>query len=346
MMTILFTFLVGFPPILAALAGALCAITGPTVINPILRELSVKEEVSETLKGEGELNDAIFAVAAAAIFTAFVIETSGVLTNLVIIGVLIVIDLGIGILVGLVIGGFGIFISKYVRPWVTLRFGHRFNHTVIVTLDMLGLLCAALLAYGFGNLFGLEAAIAATMIAGILLGQRHRFLRQLNDNKLKEDQDEVEELTEAEIHTFQLPLTHIAVAAIFIFSISSSLPFLVLFVTQWHLVLLALIIACLLMFVIRPIGVFVATIRSSFSLREKLFLSFLAPRGVIISALALFFAFEIVTHPLGDPVLAAVFLWFIIAIVLLTVIIEGGLASWTAKKLGVIESEPNTNEEE
>jgi NhaP-type Na+/H+ or K+/H+ antiporter len=337
LMILLFTFLVGFPPILAALAGALCAITGPTVINPILRELKIKEEVAETLQGEGELNDAIFAVTAAAIFTVFLIEASGLLTNVFLIAFLIILDLGIGILVGLAIGGFGILISKYLRPWISMHYDYRFDHTVIVTIDMLGLLSAAILAYGFGSLFGIEAAIAASLIAGMFLGQRHRFVKHVHDHRLEEQIEE--ELTEAEIHTFQLPLTHIAVATIFVFSIAASLPSLVVIIAQWHLVVLALVLACLLMFVVRPISIFVATAGTAFSFREKLFMSFLAPRGVIISSLALFFALEFATYPLGDPTLAATFLWFILAIVFVTIMVEGGMASRTAKKTGVIESE-------
>ena len=342
LMTLIFTFFVGFPPILSALIGTLCAITGPTVINPILREAKIKEEVAETLKGEGELNDAIFGIAAAGIFTAFALEATGILTNIFVISILIAVDLVIGILVGLAIGGIGILIGKYVRPWMILRYSHRFNHTVIVTLDMLGLLCAAILAYGFGRLFGIEAAIAASLIAGIILGQRHRFEKHIQDHRTKEEQEEVEELLEAEIHTFHLPLTHIAVATIFIFSITFTLPFLVNIISQVHLVLLGLAVVCLLMFVVRPIAIFLATIRSSFSFREKLFLSFLAPRGIVISALALFFALEIGTYHIGLLPLAAEFLWFILVIVFATVVIEGGLATWTAKKTGVIESEESS----
>jgi NhaP-type Na+/H+ or K+/H+ antiporter len=338
LMTFFFIFFVGFPPFLAALSGSLCAITGPTVINPILRELNIKEEVAETLKGEGELNDAIFAVAAGAIFTAFLIEASGLITNLFLIVYLILLDLGIGILVGIVIGGVGILLSKNFRPWVSQRYGKRFDHTVIVTMDMLALLSAAILAFGFGSLFGVESSIAAALVAGMFLGQRHRFERHSHDPRSQEAQAEAEELTEAEIHTFQLPLTHIAVATIFIFSIAFSLPLLASIVFQWYLVLFALTLACLLMFVVRPIAIFAATIGTSFSYREKLFMSFLAPRGVIISALALFFALEFALQPLGDPTLAATFLWFILAIVFVTIIVEGGLASWTARKTGVIES--------
>jgi NhaP-type Na+/H+ or K+/H+ antiporter len=344
-MSLIFTFLAGFPPILAALIGTLCAITGPTVINPILRELNIKEEVAETLQGEGELNDAIFGITAAAIFTAFTIETSGILTNLVVILGFTVIDLGIGILIGFGIGGFGIIISKYLRPWITIRYGHRFNHTVIVTANMLGLLCAAVLSYALGKLFGIEAAVASALIAGILLGQRHRFEMISKNSDSIDKGEEEKDLVEAEIHTFQLPLTHIAVATIFIFSITFTLPFLIGIASQVHLIILAIMITILLMFVVRPLAIMIATVRSAFSFREKLFLSFVAPRGVIISALALFFAFSIAILPFEGPSIAALLLWYILVIVFITVLVQGGLASWITRRTGVIIAEPDEDTE-
>ncbi len=191
LMTLIFIFFIGFPPLLAGLAGTLCAVTGPTVIIPVLRELKVNEDVAETLQGEGGLNDAIFAVTSGAIFAAIMIEATG-LINFILIPILIIFDLGIGVLIGLAIGGVGILIAKYIRPLATLRFGALFNQSILVTLDLIGLLCAAILAFGLGKLFGTEAAIIATLIAGILLGQRHRFEKDGENMKLQNN-DEAEE---------------------------------------------------------------------------------------------------------------------------------------------------------
>ena len=341
LMTLVFIYLAGFPPTLAVLAGVLCGITGPTVITPILSGLNIKREVAETLRDEGDFNDAIFSVASTAILTAFSIQVVELITNLPIILFLIVIDGVIGILIGIAIGGAGILLVKASRPWMERHFRHRFSPTVVVTLDMLGLLCAAILAYSFGELLGIEGALIATLTAGILLGHRHRLEKDKPILQNKEDEEvvDVEEFLEAEIHTFQLPLTHIAVVTIFIISISFSLPFLLTVISQVALIILALTVVCLLMFVVRPIAVFLATIHSAFTVRERLFMSFLAPRGVIISALALFAAFEIASPPLSSPEYAALILWFILVIVFVTILVEGGLAPWTAKKTGMIEPE-------
>ncbi|MDO8056659.1 MAG: cation:proton antiporter, partial [Candidatus Hermodarchaeota archaeon] len=333
LMTLVFIYLVGFPPTLAALTGVLCGITGSTVITPILSGLSIKRDVAEALRDEGDFNDAIFPVVSTAILTVFSIQVVELITNLPIILLLIVTDVAIGILIGIAIGGVGILLVKTSRPWMKRYFRQRFSPTVVVTLDMLGLLCAAILAYSFGELLGIEGALVATLTAGILLGHRHR----LEKEKPLLKNAEGEEFLEAEIHTFQLPLTHIAVVTIFIISISFSLPFLLTVISQVSLIILALIVVCLLMFVVRPIAVFVATIHSAFSVRERLFMSFLAPRGVIISALALFVAFEIASPPLSSPEYAALVLWFTLVIVFVTILVEGGLAPWTAKKTGMTE---------
>ena len=45
--------------------------------------------------------------------------------------------------------------------------------------------------------------------------------------------------------------------------------------------------------IVRPASVFISTIRSDLSLKEKVFLSFLAPRGIVAAAVASVFALEL-----------------------------------------------------
>ncbi len=48
--------------VLATLFGTLVMVTGPTVINPLLRRFKVKERVATVLEAEGILVDAIGAI--------------------------------------------------------------------------------------------------------------------------------------------------------------------------------------------------------------------------------------------------------------------------------------------
>lgn len=52
----------------------------------------------------------------------------------------------------------------------------------------------------------------------------------------------------------------------------------------------------LMIIVVRPASVFLATIRSSISIRERLFLACMAPRGIVAAAVTSVFALEVVTH--------------------------------------------------
>ena len=189
LMMFLFVVLAGFPLELAILGGVLCAITGPTVINPILRELQVEEEVAETLQGEGEFNDGIFAVVAAAIFSGIILELSG-LGAVILIPLQILIAISLGFLAGSGLGMLGIAFTKYIEPKIMKHYRTRLNPSIWTAIEQMGLLCIAFIAYGLGSLIGLEAAIISTLSAGILLGQRHRF--QNNNSQLALEKEEAE----------------------------------------------------------------------------------------------------------------------------------------------------------
>ena len=87
-----------------------------------------------------------------------------------------------------------------------------------------------------------------------------------------------------------------------------------------------------LMIVVRPITVFLSTFRTGLSLREKLFLSWLAPRGIVAAAVASLFAIELaaVGEPGGDPMRALVFL-----VIAMTVTIQGLTGGVVARLLGL-----------
>jgi NhaP-type Na+/H+ or K+/H+ antiporter len=330
LMMFLFLLLAGFPLELAILGGVLCAITGPTVINPILRDLQVDEEVAETLQGEGEFNDGIFAVMAAVIFSGIFLELSG-LGAVILIPLQILIAISLGVLAGLCMGLIGISFTKYIEPRIMKHYGTRLNPSIWTAIEQMGLLCLAFLAYGLGSLIGLEAAIISTLIAGILLGQRHRFQKDSTYLVLEEEEAEI---IEAEIHSFQLPLTNIAIATIFILALAFVDLSIILHVINLHVILVAAILVTALILVVRPIGVFISTIRSGFTIRERVFMSFFAPRGVIIAALGFSFALEFILEGYYTT-WGELLLFYIFITVFISVLVQGGLAPILAKRMHV-----------
>ena len=83
---------------------------------------------------------------------------------------------------------------------------------------------------------------------------------------------------------------------------------------------------------VRPAGVLLCTLRSGFSWREKAFLSWVAPRGVVAAAIASLAAalLDELGQPGGHEIRALVFLTIGV-----TVVVQGGTAPLVARVLGV-----------
>lgn len=91
----------------------------------------------------------------------------------------------------------------------------------------------------------------------------------------------------------------------------------------------------IIMLLIRPLNIFISTRKSSFSLKEKTFLSWMAPRGIIAASTASFFALVFEKH--GEP--QAVQMESLTYLVITaTVVLQGLFAGPTSWILGVHEA--------
>jgi Trk K+ transport system NAD-binding subunit len=93
------------------------------------------------------------------------------------------------------------------------------------------------------------------------------------------------------------------------------------------------IFVCLvLMLVVRPAGVFFCTLGSAVKTRERLFLAWMAPRGIVAAAVASFFAQELTKEGIaeGDKIRALVFL-----VIAVTVFVQGLTGGPIARLLSV-----------
>src|SRR5699024_10180417 len=93
----------------------------------------------------------------------------------------------------------------------------------------------------------------------------------------------------------------------------------------------------ILIFVARPLGVYLSTIGSQLNIREKLFLCWMAPRGVVAASISSLFAFQLVRNGYSD---AGQLAPIVLIIIISTVTIYGLSASWAAHKLGVAKPTP------
>ncbi len=286
---------VGWP--VAFLIGALLVATGPTVITPILDVVPVRNRVEAALETEGIVNDVTAAIMAIIIFKAVVNpDTRGVE----LLG-LFAERLGIGMLVGVLVAG----VLYYALKYVDLSPGNAPQSARLLVL------AGAIVAFGGANTLRTEAGIAAVATAGILLGNA--------------DIPYEEEITD-----FKGDVTLVVLSFVFI-----ALAALLDFGTLIDLGIGGILVVLAVALVIRPLLVFVSARGDRFTRGEKLFMSFVGPRGIIPASVATLFAIQL-AETYNRPDAAAALVGTVFLVILATVVFEAGLAKQIAEYLDVI----------
>jgi NhaP-type Na+/H+ or K+/H+ antiporter len=280
-----------FPWSLAFLYASLVVVTGPTVINPLLRQVKVDRKVATLLEGEGVLIDPVGAILAVVVLD---IILNGDTDPTFVIGGLIV-RLGIGSLIGVVGGSaIGLFLKRASFLSEDLR-------NLFVLGGLWGL-------FGLAQLIRSESGLMATVVAGIVV----RAL-SVPDERL--------------LRRFKGQLTVLAVSVLFIL-LAADLSIASVFALGWGAVLTVLV----LMVVVRPVNVWACTRTSDLNWRQKLFLGWVAPRGIVSASVASLFAILLTERGIsgGDAIKALVFLTII-----MTVLVQGLTAGLFARWLGL-----------
>ena len=171
---------------------------------------------------------------------------------------------------------------------------------------------------GVWGLFGLaqmsrsESGLMATVVAGIVLRAssvpEERLLRR-----------------------FKGQLTVLCVSVLFIL-LAADLSIASIFALGWGSVLTVLV----LMFFVRPISVALCTLKSDMNWRQKLFLAWVAPKGIVSASVASLFAILLTQRGIngGDSIKALVFLT-----IMITVFLQGLTARWIANWLKITSSQ-------
>ncbi|WP_136600888.1 cation:proton antiporter domain-containing protein [Salinigranum halophilum] len=289
-------YLLGAAWLVAFLIGALLVATGPTVIAPILEVVPARDRVEAALETEGIVNDVTAAILAVVIFEALIAEETGA-------GLFVTLfaeRLGVGMLFGVVVAA----VVYYLLRYVDLSPGNAPQNARLLVL------AGALVAYGAADAIVTEAGIAAVATAGVLLG-----------NLDVPYEDDISEF-KGDITLVVLSFVFIALAALLRFS------------TLIQLGIAGIGVVAVVALVIRPALVFVSSVGNRFTRGEKLFMSFVGPRGIIPASVATLFAIELRAQGLtaaADLLVGTVFL-----VILMTVVFEGGFARQIAEYLDVI----------
>ena len=280
-----------FPWSIAFLYASIVVVTGPTVVNPLLKQINVDRQVATLLEGEAVLIDPVGAILAFVVLET--ILNGGTDPKGAIIGLLM--RLGIGAAIGAA-GG-------YLMSLI-------FKRANFLSLELKNLVVLAVLwsLFTLAQTIRSESGVMTTVVAGLVFANssvpEERMLRR-----------------------FKGQLTILSISVLFIL-LAADLSIASMFALGWG----SLFTVLVLMFVVRPINILLCTWNSDLNWRQKLFLSWVAPRGIVSASVASLFAILLTQHGIngGDSIKALVFLTII-----MTVVCQGLTAGWIAKCLQI-----------
>jgi NhaP-type Na+/H+ or K+/H+ antiporter len=274
------------------LFGTLVMVTGPTVVTPIVRRIRVMQHLATVLEAEGVIVDA-FGALVAVVTLEIVLNPSG--RSLAVGLAELPMRIGVGLGVGL-IGGALIVLLLRAERLVPERLGNVFS------------LAMALAAFQTSNAIISESGLVAAIAAGIVVGNvRTRMLRDLREFK--------EQLTTMFIGMlFVLLSANLRVADLRALGVGG------------------MVTVAALMFVVRPAVVWLCAYGSELQWREKAFLGWLAPRGIVAAAVSAMFAQALENEGMpGGPALRAM----VFLVIVTTVVVQGLPAGLVVRALGL-----------
>ena len=246
-------WLVGFDYALAALFGAVVVVTGPTVVMPMLRVVRPVKKVADILRWEGIVIDPIGALLAVLAFNFYV--TVRTVEAFGPIATLFISMLAIGVGAGLLAGyGLGFILRRHWLPQYL-----RSPFTLLLVFAVFALADAVLPESGL---------LAVTVFGVVLANQR--------------------DIDVLDILDFKERLSVLLIGGLFIL-LAARIELAGLVAMGWP----ALLVVIGIIFVARPISVFVSAIGSDLSFREKLIIAWIGPRGIVCAAIAAVFALHL-----------------------------------------------------
>ena len=275
------------------LFSSLIIVTGPTVITPILRNIPLKKDVSTVLKWEGILIDPIGALVAVLVFEFISVEGDAGFTQTAFI------EFGKILLFGITFGftfahGFVVALNKKLIPDYLLN---------VATLSMV------LLVFVISDAFSHDSGLLAVVVMGMVIG---------NKGVAKLD----------ELMHFQESLSVLLISILFILLAANIEMADLLLIYNWKTLVLFFFVIC----VVRPLVVFLSSIKSSLGVGEKLFISWVGPRGIVAAGIASLFGSKLMSMGVEG---AHYITPLVFIIVLGTVLLNATTATFISKITGV-----------
>jgi len=275
------------------LFSGLIIVTGPTVITPILRNIPLKPDVASILKWEGILIDPIGALVAVLVFEFISVDSGGAFTKTAFI------EFGKIVLFG---ASFGFTFAHILNFSINKKWIPHYLLNVVALASVLGV-------FVLSDSFAHESGLLAVVVMGMVLGNS-------NSSYLKE------------LLYFKESLSVLLISILFILLSANMNMHELYIIFNWQTAALFAIVV----FIIRPLGVFLSTRNSTLKTNEKLFISWVGPRGIVAAGIASLFGSKLAEEGVtgAEYITPLVFM-----IVLGTVLLNATTARLFARLVGV-----------
>ena len=305
-LTTVFAWLVlGIHIKLAILLGAVLVVTGPPVVAPLLRHIRPNRKIGSVVKWEGIVIDPVGAILAVLVYDSL-FHGSHAGEDLhwysPLVGLLT--TWGIGIIVA---GITGIVLVQLVKRYWLPDYLHG-----------VGFLAAAIGSFAVSNIMMHESGLVTVTILGIYLANQKQV--------------SLEHVIEFKEH-----LGVFLISCLFII-LGSRLDLSIMGEVGWR----GAVFVALMILIVRPLSVFGAMIGSKLTRNETIFLSFLAPRGIVAAAVVSVFSLRILATSHDPAILKGAELLVPATFMLIvgTVAVYGLGAAHLARRLGLANANP------
>ncbi len=237
----------------AGVYSAIVLATGPTVVSPLVDQIKLVSPLSEVLKAEGLVLEPIGAVLALLLLELILGDLHGIKE----VFIALMQRLGGGVLIGISSGWLLSEILKKIKNEAS------FGIELQVTLGFI------FLVYGICEYILPESGLPASVAAGFIVGKREIIDKEKLDNLIGE-------------------LAQLAITVLFPL-LASDVSWGELSPLGWG----GIICVLMLMIIVRPISISLATIGGELDVKQRVFLSWLAPRGIVTAAVASLFSIRL-----------------------------------------------------
>jgi len=237
----------------AGIYSAIILATGPTVVSPVVEQIKLASPLSEVLKAEGLLLEPIGAVLALLLLELTLGDLRGIND----------------VFVALMQRLWGVVLIGLSAGWLLSEILKKIKNEASFGIELQVTLGFIFLVYGICEYILPESGLPASVAAGFIVGKREVIDKERLDNLIGE-------------------LAQLAITVLF--------PLLAADVSWGELSPLGwggVVCVFMLMVFVRPFSIWIATMGRELNLKEKIFLAWLAPRGIVTAAVASLFSIRL-----------------------------------------------------